>query len=153
MTSKPPASPTRRPGETQAGKPARPGPHIPFAVRAVSGRSRNRHDSDGGEYLDHCPTQRPWRGPQHGIPTAPDEPANPGTLAWLVPATERPVPERPRLGQTTAVGRPDWADRAPAAEVSRRPRTERTARYCAVCAVCRGDNAPADGRIRRREDS
>jgi hypothetical protein len=50
--------------DMEARKAARPGTYIPFVVRAGSDRSWNRHDGDGGEYLDRCSMQRPWLHPE-----------------------------------------------------------------------------------------
>ncbi len=50
--------------DMETRKAARPGTYIPFVVRAGSDRSWNRHDGDGGEYLDRCSMQRLWLHPQ-----------------------------------------------------------------------------------------
>jgi hypothetical protein len=46
--------------DMEARKAAHPGTYIPYVVRAGSDRSWNRHDGDGGEYLDRCSMQRLW---------------------------------------------------------------------------------------------
>jgi hypothetical protein len=48
----------------EARKAARPGRYIPYVVRAGSDRSWNRHDGDGGEYLDRCSMQQLWLDPE-----------------------------------------------------------------------------------------
>jgi hypothetical protein len=50
--------------DMEARKAAQPGAYIPFVVRAGSDRFWNRHDGDGGEYLDRCSRQRLWLDPQ-----------------------------------------------------------------------------------------
>jgi hypothetical protein len=50
--------------DMEVRKAAHPGTYIPFVVRAGSDRSWNRHDGDGGEYLDRCSMQRLWLGPE-----------------------------------------------------------------------------------------
>jgi hypothetical protein len=50
--------------DMEVRKAARPGTYIPFVVRAGSDRSWNRHDGDGGEYLDRCSMQRLWLRPE-----------------------------------------------------------------------------------------
>jgi hypothetical protein len=49
--------------DMEARKAARPGAYIPYVVQAGSDRSWNRHDGDGGEYLDRCSMQRLWLAP------------------------------------------------------------------------------------------
>ncbi len=50
--------------DMEARKAASPGSYIPYVVRAGTDRSWNRHDSDGGEYLDRCSMQRLWLDPE-----------------------------------------------------------------------------------------
>lgn len=50
--------------EMEARKAAHPGTYIPSVVHAGSDQSWNRHDGDGGEYLDRCSRQRLWLSPQ-----------------------------------------------------------------------------------------
>lgn len=50
--------------DMEVRKAARPGTYIPYVVRAGSDRSWNRHDGDGGEYLDRCSMQRLWLHPE-----------------------------------------------------------------------------------------
>ena len=49
--------------DMEARKAAQPGSYIPYVVRPGSDRSWNRHDGDGGEYLDRCSMQRLWLTP------------------------------------------------------------------------------------------
>jgi len=49
--------------DMEARKAAHPGSYIPYVVRPGSDRSWNRHDGDGGEYLDRCSMQRLWLTP------------------------------------------------------------------------------------------
>jgi hypothetical protein len=46
--------------DMEVRKAARPGTYIPYVVQTGSDRSWNRHDGDGGQYLDRCSMQRPW---------------------------------------------------------------------------------------------
>jgi len=50
--------------DMEVRKAAHPGSYIPYVVQAGSDRSWNRHDADGGEYLDRCSTQRLWLDPE-----------------------------------------------------------------------------------------
>jgi hypothetical protein len=50
--------------DMEVRKAARPGTYIPYVVRVGSDRSWNRHDGDGGEYLDRCSMQRLWLHPE-----------------------------------------------------------------------------------------
>ncbi len=50
--------------DMEARKAAHPGTYIPYVVQAGSDRSWNRHDGDGGEYLDRCSMQRLWLHPE-----------------------------------------------------------------------------------------
>ena len=50
--------------DMEARKAAHPGIYIPYVVQAGSDRSWNRHDGNGGEYLDRCSTQRLWLHPE-----------------------------------------------------------------------------------------
>jgi hypothetical protein len=50
--------------DLEVRKAACPGAYIPYVVQAGSDRSWNRHDGDGGEYLDRCSAQRLWLRPE-----------------------------------------------------------------------------------------
>jgi len=49
--------------DMEVRKAAHPGTYIPYVVQAGSDRSWNRHDGDGGEYLDRRSLQRLWLAP------------------------------------------------------------------------------------------
>lgn len=54
MTAKSPGTPSAQ------SRPRAPAPYLPYAVRAGSDRSWNRHPGDGEEYLDRSSMQRLW---------------------------------------------------------------------------------------------